>query len=192
MESMQFKDAINYKVYVVSVTNDWKCTIGEMVLAGKLKRSNRRKTCTSAILSTKNPTRTGLELNPDLSCAIPATNNLLYTHTIGTMPGLYVHLLYICNHFNTVIQTSYTTVDTNCICTSLIYITLKTLLTKVKDKIYLFIFKFKVCKSVHHYTIRINHHLDAKISPVYYPDDYLQLNMFRASSRSSSGAQQLQ
>ena len=28
--------------------------------------------------------------------------------------------------------------------------------------------------------------------PVYYPDVYLQLNMFRASSRPSSGAQQLQ
>jgi hypothetical protein len=30
------------------------------------------------------------------------------------------------------------------------------------------------------------------MSPVYYPDVYLQLNMFRASSRPSSGAQQLQ
>jgi hypothetical protein len=27
---------------------------------------------------------------------------------------------------------------------------------------------FKVCKSVHHHTIQINHQLDAKISPVYY------------------------
>jgi len=51
--------------------------------------------------------------------------------------------------------------------------------------------QFKDCKSVHHHTIQINHQLDAKISPVYYPDVYLQLNMFRASSRPSSEAQQL-
>jgi hypothetical protein len=54
------------------------------------------------------------------------------------------------------------------------------------------IYKFKVCKSVHHCTIQINHQLDATISPVYCPDVYLQLNMFRASSRPSSRAQQLQ
>jgi hypothetical protein len=40
--------------------------------------------------------------------------------------------------------------------------------------------------------IQINHQPDATISPVYYPDIYLQLNMFWASSRPSSGAQQLQ
>ena len=40
--------------------------------------------------------------------------------------------------------------------------------------------------------IQINHQLDATLSPVYYPDVYLRLNMFRASSRPSSGAQQLQ
>jgi len=51
---------------------------------------------------------------------------------------------------------------------------------------------FKVCKSVHHHTIEINHQLVATISPVYYPDVYLQLNTFRASSRPSSEAQQLQ
>ena len=51
---------------------------------------------------------------------------------------------------------------------------------------------FKVCKSVHHYTTQINHQLDATVFPVYYPDVYLQLNMFRASSRPSPGAQQLQ
>jgi hypothetical protein len=45
---------------------------------------------------------------------------------------------------------------------------------------------------MHHHTIQINYQLNAKISPVYYPDVYLQLNMFRASSRPSSGAQQLQ
>ena len=54
------------------------------------------------------------------------------------------------------------------------------------------LFKFQVCKSVRHHTIQINHQLDATISPVYHPDVYLQLNMFRASSRPSSGAQQLQ
>jgi len=33
---------------------------------------------------------------------------------------------------------------------------------------------WKFCKSVHHYTIQINPQLDATISPVYYPDIYLQ------------------
>jgi hypothetical protein len=41
-------------------------------------------------------------------------------------------------------------------------------------------------------TLQINHQLDATTSPVYYPDVYLQLNMFRASSCPSSVAQQLQ
>jgi hypothetical protein len=41
-------------------------------------------------------------------------------------------------------------------------------------------------------SIQINHQLDATVSPVYYPNGYLQLNMFRASSRPSSGAKQLQ
>jgi hypothetical protein len=54
------------------------------------------------------------------------------------------------------------------------------------------LFKFKVCKSVHHHLIQIRHQLDATISPVYYPDFYLKLNIFQASSRPSSGAQQLQ
>jgi hypothetical protein len=49
--------------------------------------------------------------------------------------------------------------------------------------------KFKVCKSVHHRTIQINHQPDATIFSVYYPDICLQLNMFRAFSRLSSGAQ---
>jgi len=52
--------------------------------------------------------------------------------------------------------------------------------------------RVKVCKSVHHHTIQINYEPYATISPVYYPDVYSQLNMFRASSRPSSGAQQLQ
>jgi hypothetical protein len=51
---------------------------------------------------------------------------------------------------------------------------------------------FKVCKSVHHHTIQINHQLDATISPVLLLDIYLQFNMFWASSRPSPGAQQLQ
>jgi len=42
------------------------------------------------------------------------------------------------------------------------------------------------------YSIQINNQLDTTISPVYYLDIYLQLNMFQASSRPSSGAQQLQ
>jgi hypothetical protein len=49
--------------------------------------------------------------------------------------------------------------------------------------------KFKVCKSVHHRTIQINHQPDANSFSVYYPDVCLQLNMFRAFSRPSSGAQ---
>ena len=56
----------------------------------------------------------------------------------------------------------------------------------------LLFFFFKVCKSVHHRTFQINRQPDATIFPFYYADVYLQLNMFRASSRPSSGAQQLQ
>jgi hypothetical protein len=52
--------------------------------------------------------------------------------------------------------------------------------------------KFKVCKSMPQQTIQINHQLDAKISPVYCLDVYLQLNIFRASSRLSSRAEELQ
>jgi hypothetical protein len=37
--------------------------------------------------------------------------------------------------------------------------------------------------------IQINHQPDAKSFLVYYPDVCLQLKMFRAFSRSSSGAQ---
>jgi hypothetical protein len=39
--------------------------------------------------------------------------------------------------------------------------------------------------------IQISYQLDAPISPFYYPDVYLQLNMFRAFSCPSSRAQQL-
>jgi hypothetical protein len=37
---------------------------------------------------------------------------------------------------------------------------------------------FKVCNSVHRHTIQINHQQDARVSPVYYLDVYLQLNRF--------------
>jgi hypothetical protein len=41
-------------------------------------------------------------------------------------------------------------------------------------------------------TVQINQQLDATVSPVYYLDVYLQRILFQASSRPSSGAQQLQ
>ena len=47
---------------------------------------------------------------------------------------------------------------------------------------------FKYFVLLHFLLVQINHHLDPTIPPVYYPDVYLQLNMFRASSRPSSGA----
>jgi hypothetical protein len=49
--------------------------------------------------------------------------------------------------------------------------------------------KLKVCKSVHHRTIKISHQPDAKNFSVYYPEFCLQLNMFLAFFRPSSGAQ---
>jgi len=49
--------------------------------------------------------------------------------------------------------------------------------------------EFKVCTSVQHRTVQINHQPDATIFQFYYPDVYLQLNMFRAFPRPSSGAQ---
>jgi len=45
---------------------------------------------------------------------------------------------------------------------------------------------------VHHRTIQINHQPDATIFQFFYPDVYLQLNMFRAFSRPLSGARWLQ
>ena len=53
---------------------------------------------------------------------------------------------------------------------------------------------FKVCKSVHHHTFQINHptrcnNFSSLLLDVYL---YVQLNMFRVSSRPSSEAQQLQ
>jgi hypothetical protein len=54
------------------------------------------------------------------------------------------------------------------------------------------IFKFKVFKSVHHHTSQLNQPTRCNDFSSLLFDIYLQLNMFRASSRPSSGAQQLQ
>ena len=51
---------------------------------------------------------------------------------------------------------------------------------------------FKVCKSLHYYTIQINQPTRCKNFSSFITRVYVQLNMFRASSRPSSGAQQLQ
>ena len=51
---------------------------------------------------------------------------------------------------------------------------------------------FKVCKPVHHHTIQINQPTRCKNFSSLSLDVYVRLNMFRASSRPSSGAQQLQ
>jgi len=51
---------------------------------------------------------------------------------------------------------------------------------------------FKVCKSIHHHTIQINQPTRCNNFSSLLLDIYIQLNMFRASSRPSSGAQQLQ
>ena len=52
--------------------------------------------------------------------------------------------------------------------------------------------KFQVCKSLHHHTIQINQTTRCNNLSSLLLDVYVQLNMFRASSRPSSGAQQLQ
>jgi hypothetical protein len=49
-------------------------------------------------------------------------------------------------------------------------------------------FKFKVCKSVHHRTTQINQPTICKNFSSLLLDVYVQLKMFRASSRTSSGA----
>ena len=51
---------------------------------------------------------------------------------------------------------------------------------------------FKVCKSVHHHTIQMNQLTGCNNFSSLLLDVYVQLNMFRASSRPSSGAQQMQ
>jgi len=53
-------------------------------------------------------------------------------------------------------------------------------------------FGFKVCKSVHHHTIQINQPTRCNNFSGLLLDVYLQLNVFWASSRPSSGAQWLQ
>jgi hypothetical protein len=52
--------------------------------------------------------------------------------------------------------------------------------------------KFKVCKSVHLHTIQINQPTRWNNFSNFLLDVYVQLNMFRASSRPSSVARQLQ
>ena len=52
--------------------------------------------------------------------------------------------------------------------------------------------KFKFCQSVHHYTIQINQPTRCNSFSNLLLDVYVRLNMFLASSRPSSGAQQLQ
>ena len=52
--------------------------------------------------------------------------------------------------------------------------------------------KFEVCKSMHHHTIQINQPTRCNNFSSLLCDVYVQLNMFWASSRPSSGAQQLQ
>jgi len=54
------------------------------------------------------------------------------------------------------------------------------------------IFKFKVCKSVHRHTIKLNQPTRRNNYSSLLLDVYVQFNMFRASLRPSSGAQQLQ
>jgi len=49
--------------------------------------------------------------------------------------------------------------------------------------------KFKVCKSVHHHTIQINQPNRCNNFSSLLLDVYVQLNMFRAFSHPSSGAQ---
>jgi len=56
----------------------------------------------------------------------------------------------------------------------------------------MFMHNFKVRKSVHHHTIQINQPTRCNNFSSLLLDVYLQLNMFRASSRPSSEAQQLQ
>jgi len=53
--------------------------------------------------------------------------------------------------------------------------------------------KFRVCKSVHHHIIQINQPTRCNnFSSLLLLDVYVQLNMFQASSSTSSGAQQRQ
>jgi len=53
-------------------------------------------------------------------------------------------------------------------------------------------FDFKFCKSVHHHTTQINQPFKCNNYSSLLLNVYVRLNMFRASSRPSSGTQQLQ
>ena len=64
--------------------------------------------------------------------------------------------------------------------------------TDVSDRREHILLIFKVCKSVHHHTIQINQPTKCNNFSSLLLDIYLQLSMFRASSRPLSGAQQLQ
>jgi len=50
--------------------------------------------------------------------------------------------------------------------------------------------EFEVSKYMHHHTFQINHPTRCNTFPSLLLDIYVQLNMYRASSRPSSGAQQ--
>jgi len=60
------------------------------------------------------------------------------------------------------------------------------------NKNYNYYYKLKFGSSVHHHTIQINQPTRCNNFPSLLLDVYVQLNMFRASSRPSSGGQQLQ
>jgi len=51
---------------------------------------------------------------------------------------------------------------------------------------------FKVCQSVHHHTLQVNQPTRCNSFSSLLLDVYVRLNLFRESSRPSSGAQQLQ
>jgi hypothetical protein len=74
----------------------------------------------------------------------------------------------------------------------ILFVTTYALSPEVFIIITLEISRFKVCKSVHHHTIQINQTTKCNNFSSLLLDVYVQLNMFRASSRPSSGAQQLQ
>jgi hypothetical protein len=65
--------------------NEWICSIGGMILTGENRRS-RRNTCPSTTLSTTNPTRTGVGLDPGLRGDRPAANRLSIPVRRNTSP----------------------------------------------------------------------------------------------------------
>jgi hypothetical protein len=67
---------------------------------------------------------------------------------------------------------------------------MRIVITKMHSDIYFYL--VKVCKSVHYHTIPINQPTRCNNFLSLLLDVYVQLNMFRASSHPSSGAQQLQ